>query len=98
MSAPKPPALPELPVAALYPRGYTPSQMQEYAAAAVTAALAQAQPVQADDAARYQWLRDTSDPAWRPYELRYGESAPVADKRIDAAMAAAAASEGGDRD
>lgn len=38
------------------------------------------------DAARYRWLRDVGDATWRPFALRVGYSAEMADSSIDAAM------------
>lgn len=38
------------------------------------------------DAKRYRWLRDVGDATWRPFALREGYSAEMADKAIDAAM------------
>lgn len=38
------------------------------------------------DAARYRWLRDVGDATWRPFALREGYSAEMADKAIDEAM------------
>lgn len=38
------------------------------------------------DAARYRWLRDVGDATWRPFGLREGCSAELADAAIDAAQ------------
>ena len=38
------------------------------------------------EAKRYQWLRDVGDATWRPFGIRAGYSADMADAAIDAAM------------
>lgn len=38
------------------------------------------------DALRYRWLRDVGDATWRPFALREGYSAEMANEAIDAAM------------
>lgn len=48
----------------------------------------------AKDAERYRWLRDVGDATWRPFSRREGYSAEMADKAIDAAMAADAERDG----
>ena len=39
------------------------------------------------DAMRYRWLRDIGDATWRPFGIRAGYSADMADSAIDKAMA-----------
>lgn len=41
------------------------------------------------DARRYRWLRDVGDATWRPFGLREGCTAALADAAIDAAITAA---------
>ena len=38
------------------------------------------------EAKRYQWLRDVGDATWRPFGIRAGYSADMADAAIDEAM------------
>lgn len=40
-------------------------------------------------AARYRFLRDCGDAAWRPWSLRDGATGEAADARVEAAMEAA---------
>lgn len=38
------------------------------------------------EAKRYRWLRDVGDATWRPFSLREGYGADMADQAIDAAI------------
>ena len=49
------------------------------------------------DAGRYRWLRDVGDATWRPFGLRDGCSADLADAAIDQAIDAALSQQKGQR-
>jgi len=54
--------------------------------AAAPQGIPQGAEADARDAARYRWLRDVGDATWRPFGLREGCSADLADAAIDAAI------------